>query len=147
MRLWKGFIRDAHRTLGRGSTTLSQLDRYCGALFGRKYTGTFPSESPPTLSASRPYAIINTDTAASGGEHWVALARANDGDIIVFDSFGRGIRELIPSLYNHAQGRGVALVQTDMDADQTEDQEDCGSRCAAWLRLYDEYGEEAAMLV
>ena len=77
----------------------------------------------------------------------MALCLSDDGSYIVFDSYGRPIQTLIPSLYNHAQGRGYELKQTDMDSDQTDEQTDCGSRCVAWLRLYNDYGEDVAMLI
>ena len=111
------------------------------------YHGTYPSDQIPTLTKERPYAIINTHTVQQGGKHWCSLCLSDDGSYIVFDSFGRNIKSLIPSLYNHAQGRGYELKQTDMDVDQETDQTDCGSRCVAWLRLYNDYGEDVAMLI
>ena len=130
--------------LGRGITNAQQLTDYCRELFGLRYHGTYASDRLPTLTKERPYAIVNNKTVASGGEHWVGIVLSEDGAYIAFDSYGRDIKSLIPSLYKHTGGY---IRETDNDVDETAEQQDCGSRCAAWLRLFDEYGEDVAMMI
>jgi hypothetical protein len=145
--IWGGYVRDAYAVLGRGLTTGSQLDKYNKTMFGHMYHGTHAADAAPTLTKERPYSIINTETLAQGGEHWVALCLSTDGSYIVFDSFGRDIKSLIPSLYSHANASGFELKQTDDDADQRTEELDCGARCCAWIRLFNDYGEATAMLI
>lgn len=122
-------------------TSDAQLNKVGKSLFGNKYIGTFACDEIPVLSKTQ-YMIINNKPRKHGGEHWIACCNVSDV-VYVFDSFGRSTESLIPSLFI---GHGV-IVDTDYDKDQRDDQKDCGARCIAWIKLFDEYGVDTALLI
>ena len=61
-----------------------------------------------------------------------------------YDSFGRNDTEIIPNLKYSGNGK---IINTDDDTEQEIMEENCGARCLAWLCLYDEYGEDTAILI
>lgn len=136
-------LKTAHKYLGKGVTTDTQLNKVGKSLFGNDFIGTFPcDEIPNNLSKKTQYMIINNKPRKHGGEHWVACCNISDV-VYVFDSFGRSTESLIPSLFI---GRGI-IIDTDYDKDQRYDQKDCGARCIAWIKLFDEYGVDNALLI
>ena len=77
-----------------------------------------------------PYAIINTDNRANGGQHWFTLLRLQDrGNFFLFDSFGKsGFTEYVVSddedlvekiiqNYNEVQRLGFRYYSFDFIAD------------------------------
>jgi hypothetical protein len=129
--------------LGDQITFLTELDRVCKKLFGKKYSGTFPSDMIPKLTLEVPYAIINLDKTGSPGSHWVALARGRGG-VGVYDSFGRTSRKILPSVYNSNNGK---ILDSDYDSEQHVSEDNCGARCCAWLIFVDRYGLDRALLI
>ena len=71
------------------------------------------------------YCIVNTGTRRSGGSHWLAYA-----DGIWYDSFGR-------SKYGDLSA----------DAEQVENEYNCGQRSLVWLCVYHSLGAQAAKLI
>ena len=137
-------LKIAHDILGKSVTLTSQLDKAGKTFFKNRYIGTFAADEIPDnfiCDDNYQYMIVNNETRDHGGEHWVAVANTS-GVLHVFDSFGRPTKDLIPSLY--AMG---TVKDSDYDKDQKETQEDCGSRCIAWLMLFDKYGAENALLI
>lgn len=68
-----------------------------------RWLGTFPRDQIPALEhEKRPFAlVVNTDTAAGPGEHWLALyAPRGTSKIELFDSFG-----LSPNFYSFDQSQ------------------------------------------
>ena len=87
------------KLMGKNTTTdnfeLMQAGKH---LLGDKFAGVYSSDQRPALSKKKPYAILNTKPASSGGEHWVGLARMpSNGKIMHYDSFGRSHKQLFPS--------------------------------------------------
>lgn len=140
--VWRSYLESAYRVLGRGTTYNDQLDSYGHYLFGERYHGTYPSDKIPNLTHKQPYAIINNHTSGQPGEHWIAIARDINGSTLVFDSYGRPIKSLLNDLTPLGRYR-----ETDPDPNQTKEQTDCGSRCMAFLRLFNDYGSDVAMLI
>jgi hypothetical protein len=102
-------------------------------LFGKDYVGTYSSDNIPILKKDQ-MCIINNKPLSSPGEHWVALAFINSTKkIMVYDSFGRKTTSLIPSLIQ-------SHIDTDPDAEQSIDEENCGARCMAWLLVFKRFG-------
>ena len=129
--------------LGFKATYLDQLDTVCNKLFGKKYRGTFPSDKIPKLNNIKKYCILNLDRSNQAGSHWIALAK--DGDkAYLYDSFGRAGNKIIPNLEFSGNGK---IIDTDRDAEQGILEENCGSRCVAFLRVFDQYGADVAKLI
>jgi len=120
--------------LGKGSTNNKQLDRYGKSLFGKRYIGTFTADTVPDIPVNH-MAIVNLDKSGRPGTHWVALVKDRKDRVIVYDSYGRKTKKILPDLY----GRGNT-VDTEYDAEQTKEEENCGARCMAALVMYDLHG-------
>ena len=84
---------------------------------------------------------IELDNSIEPGSHWVALAKLNKNESIIYDSFGRGYTQIIPKLRYSGNGR---IINTDDDAEQTIYENNCGQRCLAWLLYLKHYGSDKA---
>lgn len=128
--------------VGKRETLGDDLKKAGMKFFGKKLTGVFSSDMIPILNKTEPYAIINLDTHDMPGSHWIGLARMLSGKIMVYDSFGRPTREIIPSIFKKF---GISkLVQTEDDAEQSILEDDCGARTLAFLFVFDRYGSRIA---
>ena len=111
-------------------------------LLGDKFAGVYSSDQRPALSKKKPYAILNTKPASSGGEHWVGLARIpSTGKLMHYDSFGRSHEQLFPSRWEDE------AIDTELDIEQDELTTECGQRSLAWLLLFDQLGSSAAKMI
>ena len=126
--------------VGRDVTYGATLDEMGRRLLGSSFAGVFAADEVPALSLSAPYAIANLDRSNEPGSHWVGLCRLGTGHTLVYDSFGRRPRSILPE----APGR---LTGTDPDAEQRTDEEDCGARSLAWILFCAHAGPEAAALI
>jgi hypothetical protein len=129
--------------VGTKTTYMNDLDLIGRTLFGLKWKGVFPSDKIPKLTKTTPYCILNLDESHEPGSHWIALARVNKGEAMVYDSFGRPYKDIIPVL---EKSKGL-ILDTDLDAEQNIAETNCGLRCMAWLAFFDEYGADAAALI
>lgn len=112
-------------------------------LFGERYHGTYSSDELPKLTAKKPYAITNVDTSSMRGSHWCSIFRdPSKKKYLIFDSFGRTTKSLIPSAY-----KKYKPVDADHDSNQKDSQNDCGSRSIAFLMVCDELGFDYARLI
>ena len=135
------------------TTTTSELNKIGKELFGSKYLGTFAQDALPPVIYSKisKYAIINVDTTGMSGTHWIGIAgltasprsfdqrSLTNGKIMVFDSFGRASKTLLPLLRQ--------TIDTDSDAEQKQIQLSCGQFSMAWLVFFDRYGPKNAKLI
>ena len=137
--------------MGKNTTTdnfeLMQAGKH---LLGDKFAGVYSSDQRPALSKKKPYAILNTKPASSGGEHWVGLACSftgnfgslpSNGKIMHYDSFGRSHEQLFPSRWEDE------AIDTELDVEQDERTTECGQRSLAWLLLFDQLGSPAAKMI
>ena len=130
---------------GDKSTYMDDLDRVGRKLLSIKFKGVFPSDKIPKLNDLKPYCILNLDKSTESGSHWIALAKIHGkNSSLVYDSFGRSNKKIIPALKNSGNG---TIVDTDRDAEQEIIETDCGARCLAWLVLLDKHGLEKAQLI
>ena len=130
--------------LGNKVTYNTDLDRVGKQVFKDKYAGTFASDQLPQLTDRVPYCILNVDKSHEGGSHWIGVCKVpRSGDVMIYDSFGRKSSELIP----HVKSAGGQIVDTDYDAEQRDEETNCGARCMAWIALFDEMGPDAAKLL
>jgi hypothetical protein len=133
------------RALGVKGLRADKVTEAAEQLLGSKYSGTFAADMVK-LSATRPWAICNTDPVNKPGEHWVGLCRLRDGSVLCYDSYGRSGRKIIsgglPNIHR--------LIDTDRDKEQSEtgwDRETCGHRCLAWLMVCKRLGPNEAATV
>lgn len=129
--------------IGDKTTYLSQLLGAGKKLLGVKFKGVFPSDKIPKLNDLAPYSIINLDRSDQPGSHWISLAKIGD-NTIVYDSFGRDYKKIIPSLKFSGNER---IKNTDRDPEQRIEQTDCGARCLSWIMVLDKHGEDLAMKI
>jgi hypothetical protein len=127
---------------GNKTTYGNVLEEIAKKIFGKMFHGVYPSDQIPSLSLNKKYAILNLDSSDMGGSHWVAVAR-DKNDILIYDSFGRKAKKIIPSLTN-STGK---IINTDLDAEQKIEETDCGARCIAWLIFFHKYGRKNAILI
>lgn len=141
---YDAILRSVKKLVGGKTTYLQQLAKAGTKLFGAKFHGVYPSDKIPKLSNRTPYAILNLDKSYQTGSHWIAIATSNN-NIIVYDSFGRSNKNIIPAL-----GRGFIngrVIDTDRDVEQDIMATDCGARSLAWLVFFDKYGAKNALLI
>ncbi len=127
-----------------GMTRTNELNDFGDRMWGGKFLGSFPQDKLPEKIYSNPvkYAIINVDTTGMKGSHWVAVSGIPDSKkIMVFDSFGRASKNLLPVLQKQAGGN---IIDTDRDAEQKLIQDSCGQYSLAWLLFRDKYGLDNA---
>tara|TARA_R110000868_G_scaffold216919_2_gene467061 strand:- start:1877 stop:2347 length:471 start_codon:yes stop_codon:yes gene_type:complete len=130
---------------GDKSTFMNDLDRVGRKLLGIKFKGVFPSDKIPKLNDLKPYCILNLDKSTESGSHWIALAKIHGkNSSLVYDTFGRANKKIIPDLQYSGNGR---IHDTDRDVEQKITQEDCGARSLAFLVVLDKYGVDVAKLI
>ena len=132
--------------IGDKTTYLSQVLGAGKKLLGVKFKGVYPSDKIPILNDLSPYCILNLDSSKESGSHWVALSKCEypSKDTIIYDSFGRDYKKIIPNINYSGNGR---IKNTDRDIEQKVIETDCGARCLALLMVFDKHGKEAAMLI
>jgi hypothetical protein len=141
--LYNKMLKDVEKVTGDRTTYLQQLNKVGKEMLGVKYKGTFPSDKIPRLNDLSPYCILNLDKSTEPGSHWVALAK-HGNDSILYDSFGRDNKKIIPNLRYSGNGQ---IFNTDRDVEQKISQSNCGARSICWLKFLDEYGIKNAMLI
>ena len=143
--LYNQYLKQVYSLVGNKSTYLSELEGVGKKLLKVKFKGVFPSDKIPKLNDLSPYCILNLDKSTQSGSHWISLAKfENKNDSLVYDSFGRDFKEIIPDLNLTGNGR---IINTDRDAEQKVEETDCGARCIAWLMVFDRHGSEMAMMI
>ena len=126
--------------VGKEETNSQELYDISTTLLKDKFKGVFASDQITRLTILKPYAIVNVDKSNQPGTHWLAMARVRN-KTYVYDSFGRDVKTLIPSL-SHT----VKNIDTS-DAEQLVTQNSCGARCIAFLLLLDLFGVKYAKYI
>ena len=130
---------------GNKSTYMNDLDRVGRKLLVVKFTGVYPSDKIPKLNDLKPYCILNLDKSTQSGSHWVSVAKIHGKDSsIVYDSFSRPAKKIIPAVLNSGNGK---IINSDMDSEQEIQQTDCGARSLSFLVVLDKYGVDVAKLI
>ena len=113
MKYYHAFLNAIEKAMAHDHTTSNvELERMGRQLFGTRFRGVFASDGFPALTSSQPYAIVNTKSAASGGEHWLGVARVpRTGRLLVYDSYGRTPTSLLRTLPPDSE-------DTELDAEQ-----------------------------
>ena len=98
-------------------------------LIGRNFIGVFPLNAFPKVLKIPSYFIINTHTINLPGEHWLAVAYQQRGEIHAFDSFG----QFYPfSLVRHLKRYGRLKMNKKMIQHPLTNT--CGLHCIKWLQ-------------
>lgn len=151
------------KLFGHETTTMSdKLTKIGNALFNKKgaekrYLGTYPQDKLPDEifrddhNRSRlgsKFAIVNTHSAGGKGEHWMAIAKiANSDSIMVFDSFGRATKKILPIIAGQSKKANFTIKDTEYDKEQLDWQNSCGQFSMAWLKFFELYGPKNAKLI
>ncbi len=123
-----------------------ELTKMCEDLFENthdaeerlRFLGVFSRDEEPECKAGEGY-IINNQTTAQGGEHWLGIGVLSDGKTkLQYDSFGRA------NFLKLAQG---TFQDTERDKEQDVKQTNCGNRCAAFLAVFFWLGEDYAKYI
>ncbi len=127
------------KKFGHSTTTMTgELNRIGSELFGTKYLGAFAGDALPDEIYNKPtkYAILNVDLKGMPGSHWTAVAGLPNSDkILVFDSFSRAAKTLLPHL------RQKNVINADLsDSEQKTTQLSCGQFSMGFLLFVDRYG-------
>ena len=138
LRLYRQYLKATEHALGKGETSEGQLEAFGKLVFPDFFVGVFAKDEIPDQFEG--CIIANTHTRDKGGEHWVAIAALGDGTYMVYDSYGRKATELM-------KGINLDTIDTDLDAEQSKKEENCGARCFAWLLVFDELGPEEAIKI
>ena len=142
--------------IGNTTTYGSDLEKLAKSLFGVKFLGVFPSDKIPKIPKGY-YAIVNLDEADLKGSHWVAIV-GDGGKVLVYDSFGRDARKLLPEYSKKIELIGTDLHGskkhkkklkkhgvTDTDAEQAPSEKNCGARVISALIIFDRFGKNCFM--
>lgn len=124
-----------------GKTSTFELNAIGRKLFRNKYLGSFPQDKLPRNMVNK-YALLNVDTTGMPGTHWVGVAGLPNKKVMVFDSFGRASKHLLPIVYG-----GRSVIDTQYDKEQKKIQESCGQYSMAWLIYFDKYGPKLAQTI
>lgn len=134
-----------HRLLGTKSTFSDVLDRQGRQLLGTKFKGVYASDRIPLLTDLHPYAILNLDRTGLPGSHWIAVAKKKDSkELLVYDSFGRSSRKIIPKIFSSGNGK---IIDTEYDPEQKVNEDDCGARSMTFLVVLNTFGYEKAKML
>lgn len=149
--LYNKELKNIHSILGKGLTYGSELTNLGKKMFGNKFKGVYAADELTNLKKEDSgYFIFNLDKKNEPGSHWIGVVKNRrklpDGTfadkILVYDSFGRDTKEIAPGIYSIGN-----IYQTENDAEQKIEEEDCGSRVITWFKIYDDYGPEIASLI
>ena len=128
--MYAATYRRAERLLGTERTFSSQLERVGRQLFGAQWGGVHARDTLPTVARTgRRGMIVNTDSSAGSGVHWIAVLD-EDGQRAMSDPLGRVGKEQRRQLDEIAK----PLWSQD-DAEQRKHEDTCGPRSLAAIAV------------
>jgi len=145
--LYKKILKDVvYPLLGKQITYMSDIDSIGHRFLKHKFKGVYPSDKIPKLSDLTPYAILNLDKSEEPGSHWIAIAKipGKTKKIALYDSFGRHHSKIIKNIELSGNGK---IINSDPDAEQSFEENDCGSRSIGWLLLFENFGVKKALYI
>lgn len=128
------------KDVGSSTEMSGALNQYCTSVFGKKkFVGVFARDQIPTKTLQVGQGcIVNNQTQAQGGEHWLGLGKCQDGQVLLYDSFGRKNFLKLPR---------DSTRDTERDVEQEDSETNCGNRCAAFLAVFFWAGEDFAYYI
>lgn len=136
-------LKKMKKLVGNKITYSDELARVGDDLFGEKFMGVFTADKIPNHIKELHMAIVNLDNSNETGSHWVSVCKDKKGIIWVYDSFGRRIHKILPSIY----GRGRKIKSTERDKEQGFKETNCGARSLAFLRVFHKLGSDYAKYI
>lgn len=132
------FLNAIDQDAGKSTIMSDALSAYGERAFGKtKFRGVYPRDQIPSLKRGQG-CIVNNKNHDEEGEHWVALARGRDSGLLLqYDSFGR----------NDFLKLGEQSKDAEHDAEQADEEENCGNRCLAFLAVFYTLGENFAVWI
>jgi hypothetical protein len=120
----------AERLLGTERTFSSQLERVGRQLFGAQWGGVHARDTLPTVARTgRRGMIVNTDSSAGSGVHWIAVLD-EDGQRAMSDPLGRVGKE------QRRQLNAIAKpLWSQDDPEQHKSDDTCGPRSIAAIAV------------
>jgi hypothetical protein len=106
------------------------------------FKGIYMQNSKIPKSSGPACFILNTDLVGGPGIHWMAVYSTGK-HYYIYDSFGRKSKKII----THFVKGGVRFTDSDYDAEQKDDETNCGQRCLAWLVFRQKYGIHNALKI
>ena len=133
-KMYETALEEFERRLGSDTTYSDDLQKIAEEYLGKNnFVGVLCSDQLDVAErAAREgicYSICNLDTTAQTGSHWVGLFATSDKGLLVYDSFGRCNKKILPF------GSAMLLEDTDRDAEQMDSEKNCGARALAWLMI------------
>ena len=145
IRQFRSIVKEVERYLGHNDTTdADELYRAGKHYLGSKFRGVYPRDKLPKLKNDQ-CMIINLDTSKQAGSHWIAIYCAGNS-YVVYDSFGRKIGSILPSLTFDGSGKKI-ITSPDYDAEQKRYETNCGMQSLGWLIFVYEYGIHKALKI
>jgi hypothetical protein len=90
---------------------------------------------------------MNLDSSGQPGSHWVGVV-AEGRVIYVYDTFGRKLENVVPSIYDFAEKHKM-IVHNNPNATSCPEQRavesNCGQRSLAWLVFFKYLGRNKAL--
>jgi len=130
--------------LGKGVTNELQLTKLGKKLIGDSFLGVYAAnDNLPKLYKDGQCFIMNLDNKRQPGSHWIAGYYENP-ILGIYDSFGRETAKILPILYNK---HFYKIVDSDYDAEQKIDEDDCGQRSLSFLYIAKTLGLRKALTI
>lgn len=139
--LYNDELKKVQKIVGTGLTYSTDLNKTAKKMFGSKFNGVYAADQVNQLQKDG-YFIFNLDKSNQPGSHWIAVIK-NDSGIMVYDSFGRSSKQIIPNIYVITHN----VKDTEHDAEQKILEENCGARALAFLEVYHKHGPEIASMI
>ena len=137
-RLYVVALKEIIKKIGNDVTYEDELHSLAKSLLGKEFSGVFPVDKLKFPRHSK-YAIVNLDTSDMSGSHWIGVVKEGK-NLLVYDSFGRPAIKIVPLL----KGRGN-LLDTELDAEQDESENNCGQRSLTSLFIHKYFGRRHFM--
>ena len=137
MNIYNMALKHIENAIGHNGTTWNdRLHRAGKNMFGKKFSGVYPSDDIKWKKGSI-YAIVNLDGKYEPGSHWTLVIKDGNNKLF-YDSFGRKASKIMPSL-NKGKGN---IINTELDPEQDIKENNCGQRSLAACFVYDQFGRE-----
>lgn len=124
-------IKTLKNFIGNDTTYTEDLYKKGKYLLGPRFRGVFSADNQPTVKNNQMY-IANLDNSNESGSHWIAVYKSND-ILYIYDSFGRDIKSIIGGSLK------MKYIGTDTDAEQKDNENNCGLRSIVALILFDTF--------
>lgn len=143
LKAYRFCLKKVKQQIGHGGTTMgSELEKVGKYYLGDDFRGVYSQDMVPNDMKHGQYAVVNVDTSDKGGSHWVAVKKNKNKHVLIYDSFGRKSKKLLPILY-----RQFDVTDADYDREQAYREDNCGQRCVSFILVDYCLGEKYSMLI